>query len=205
MIRIDYTGVLPEQYTGREIIAEANCTCNTNNEAQRLFENSKERLLDVDHWKELLGSISANFCVMGCNGIPTGKPVTKGNLWRIDIPGPGSSSGDGYDWVIVEELEEVEEDDIQSIAFRVRPTFNPKGATENIAHFYDHEATSTFIVTRKGNTVYSTIVDRNIKPNTQTNSIVDTLRNMPVAISAIGLLSKLQWKSLAEGLLTSEP
>lgn len=201
----DYTGVLPEQYIGKEIIAESKCTCTTNKEAQHLFEKSKIRLLDVDHWKDLLGPISADFCVMDSNGISTGKTVTKSNLLRIDIPGPGSSSGDGYDWVVVEELEEVEEDDIQSIAFRVRPTFNPKGATENIAHFYDHEATSTFIVTRKGNTVYSTIVDRNIKPNTETNSIVDTLRNMPVAISAIGLLSKLQWKSLAVGLLTSEP
>ena len=159
----------------------------------------------VDHWKDLMGSISADFCVMESNGISTGKPVTKGNLLRIDIPGPGSSSGDGYDWVIVEKLEEIEEEEIQSIAFRVRPTINPKGATENIAHFYDQEATSTFIITRNGNTVYSTIVDRNIKPNNDTNSIVDTLRNMPVAIGAIGLLSKLQWKSLAEGLLTSEP
>jgi hypothetical protein len=122
---------------------------------------------------------------------------------RIDIPGPGSTSGNGYDWVVVEELKEFEEGEIQSIAFRVRPTLNPKGVTENIAHFYDKEATSTFIVTRKGNTVYSTIADRNIKPNNNTNSIVDTLRNMPVAIGAIGILSKLQWKSLAEGLLIS--
>ena len=201
----NYTGILLEQYTGKEIIAESLCPCKSKNEAQQLYIQSKERLLDVDHWKDLLGLISADFCVMDPNGIATGKPVTKGNLLRVDIPGPGSSSGDGYDWVMVEALEEFEEEDIQSIAFRVRPTFNPKGATENIAHFYDHEATSTFIVTRNSNTVYSTIVDRNIKPNTDTNSIVDTLRNMPVAIGAIGLLSKLQWKSLAEGLLTSEP
>ncbi len=201
---IDYTGVLPKQYTGKEIIAESKCTCTTNKEAQHLFEQSKIKLLDVDHWKDLLGSISADFCVMDSDGIPTGKLVKKGNLLRIDIPGPGSSSGDGYDWVLVEALVGFEEEEIQSIAFRVRPTYNPNGATDNIAHFYDQEATSTFIVTRKGNTVYSTIVDRNIKPNTKTNSIVDTLRNMPVAIGAIGLLSKLQWKSLAEGLLASD-
>lgn len=201
MILIDYTGVLPAQFVGKEIIAEASCTCNTNSEAQELFKRSKKRLLEVDHWKEFLASISADFCIMNNNGTPTGKPVTKGNLLRIDIPGPGSSSGDGYDWVVVEELKEFAEEEIQSIAFRVRPTFNPKSTTETIAHFYDRQATSTFIVTRNGNTVYSTIADRNIKPNDTNNSIVDTIRNMPVAIGAIGLLSKLQWKNLADGLL----
>lgn len=201
----DYTGVLPEQYTGTEIIAEADRTCNDIEEATTLFHRSKSKLLNVDLWDEILGTITAGFCVTDDKGNATGKPVEQGNILRVDIPGPGSSSGDGYDWVIVEELKEVEENDIQSIAFRVRPTFNPKGETKNIAHFYDQEATSTFMVTRTGNNVYSTVVDRNIKPNDDTNSIADTLRNMPVAIGAIGLLSKLQWKSLAEGLLKSEP
>ncbi len=200
----DYTGVVPEQYTGNEIIAAADKGCKNIDEARNLFQIGKSRLLDANHWNELLGVMSASFCVMDRNGNATGRPVEQGNLLRVDIPGPGSSSGDGYDWVLIEELKEVEIEDVQSIAFRVRPTFNPKDTSQNIAHFYDKESTSTFMVTRKGSSVYSTIVDRNIKPNTDTDSIVDTLRNMPVAIGAIGLLSKLQWKSLAEGLLKSE-
>ena len=200
----DYTGILPPQYTGKEIIAEANITCDNINEARQVYDQSKKRLLHVDKWKELLGILSANFCVMDSNGNATGKSVEQGNLLRIDIPGPGSSTGEGYDWVAVEELKEVETDEIQSIAFRVRPTINPKGTSNNIAHFYDQEATSTFMVTRNEHTVYTTIADRNIKPNTDTDSIVDTIRNMPVAIGAIGLLSKVQWQSLAEGLLKTD-
>ena len=200
----DYTGILPAQYTGQVIIAEANITCDNIDEARQVFDRSRKRLLDVNQWKELLGMMSADFCAMDSFGNATGKSVEQGNLMRVDIPGPGNSDGDGYDWVAVEELKEVETNEIQSIAFRVRPTINPKGNTNNIAHFYDKESTSTFMVTRKDETVHSTIVDRNIKPNNDTDSVVDTLRNMPVAIGAIGLFSKVQWQSLAEGLLKTD-
>ena len=197
----DYTGILPAQYTGKEIIAEASVTMPTLHEAITLFNHSKKRLLLVDKWQDLSGMASADFCAMDEEGNETGNAIEKGNLLRVDIPGPGNSDGDGYDWVLVEELKEVDDNKIQAIAFRVRPTRNPKGNTNNIAHFYDKEATSSFIITRKGTTVYADIIDRNIKPNNDTDSIVDTIRNMPVAIGAIGLLSKVQWQSLAEGLL----
>ncbi|MCY7423249.1 MAG: hypothetical protein LH478_16070 [Chitinophagaceae bacterium] len=200
----DYTGILPAQYTGKEIAAEASVTLPTPDEAITLFNQGKKRLLLVDKWQKLVGMVSADFCVMDCNGNKTGRAIEKGSLLRIDIPGPRNSDGDGYDWVLVEDLKEIDEDDIQTIAFRVRPTNNPKGNTNNIAHFYDKESTSSFIITRKETTVYANIIDRNIKPNNDTDSIVDNIRNMPVAIGAIGLLSKVQWQSLAEGLLKPE-
>lgn len=72
-------------------------------------------------------------------------------VWKIDIPGPGSSEGDGYDCVCVEDVKEVSEGDMQSTGFHVRPSQNPFGEKNETAHFYSNEATSNFIVTREGN------------------------------------------------------
>lgn len=197
----DYTHILPEQYTGKEIIAEDEKSLDTMDEALQVYKQACTRLLNVNEWKSLMGIASAEFCAMDINGNKTNKPVEKGNIMRVNIPGPGNGEGDGYDWVIVEDLKEIDEPTIKSLAFRVRPTSNPNSENEQIAHFYAEESTSNFIVALTGNTVKAIIVDRNTKPNNEASSVIDKIRNMPVAIGAIGLLSKVQWQNLAASLL----
>ena len=130
--------------------------------------------------------------------------VETGDYLRIDIPGPGSTEGDGYDWAYVEEKKEVAEGNIQSIGFRVRPSKNPVSQKDEIAHFYSNDATSNFIVTRENNTVTALIIDRNLKPNNESDSIIDKIRHVAVGLGAIGVFSKIQWKNLAEGLIKKE-
>lgn len=71
----------------------------------------------------------------------------------------------------------------------------------DIAHFYDDEATSNFIVTREVNKVKASIIDRNIKPNENTSAFTDKVRDIAVGIGAIGGFSKIQWKNLANGIV----
>ncbi len=158
-------------------------------------------MLDVNNWHNVAGIISAKFHVADYSGEELNRMVEKGDYLKIDIPGPGSKEGDGYDWVFVEELKEVNDDEIQSIGFRVRPAANPSGKKEHIAHFYDHSATSCFIIIREERKLVSYIIDNNLKPNDDTQSITDKIRHTTVGMSAIGNFSKIQWQHLAEGLL----
>lgn len=200
----DFLNLIPPQYTGTIIEAEADVQIPDNNKASLFFDVVKKRLLEVNNWHDVAGVVSAKFQVVDMKGTEVQRAVQKGDYLRVDIPGPGSSAGDGYDWVMVEELKESANGNVQSIGFRVRPVSNPLGDPESIAHFYDDAATSTFIVTRDGDNIAAHIVDRNIKPNTETTTIMDKIRDTTVGMGAIASFSKIQWQQLANGLVNLE-
>ncbi len=197
----DYLGLIPEQYTGKEIEADATVELRDEEEGKACYVDTKLRLLDVNNWHHIAGVFSAEFQLVDKDGKEVQRFAEKGDYLRIDIPGPGSKVGDGYDWVVVEELMEVNNADMQSIGFRVRPTQNPFSTKPDTAHFYSKEGTSNFIVMREGKKVSSWIVDRNINPNNQVASIVDRIRDSAIGIGALGLFSKAQWQGLAQGLV----
>lgn len=201
MVYEDRLEIVPTQYKGKEIEAEANKTFNTEKKAKEFFELSKKKLLDVNNWNRIAGTVTAQFRIVDENGHEMNRAVKKNDYLKIDIPGPGSKEGDGYDWVRVEELKEVDEKDFQSIGFRVRPTDNPFSEKNETAHFYADEATSSFIITRNNNEVASIIIDRNLVPNKESRSVIDKARDVLVGVSAIAGFSKIQWQGLADGIL----
>lgn len=200
----DFTGIVPSQYTGKEIEADSLVELEDENEAKKFYNIAKEKLLQVNNWHNIAGFISAKFQVINANAQEVNRNAAKGDYIRIDIPGPGSKEGEGYDWVFIEELKEVNEEDMQSIAFRVRPAANPSGNKEHIAHFYDDSSTSSFIVTREKTKLIACIIDRNTMPNDDTESLTDKLRHTIVGMTAINSFSKVQWKHLAKGLVENK-
>lgn len=197
----NYTGIVPEQHTGVEIIADSAVTFSTTDEAKHFYDVAKQRLLHVNNWHEVAGALSASFQAFDREVKEIDGPVQEGYYMRVDIPGPGSPAGDGYDWVQIETVKEVSEAEVQSVGFRVRPTNHPQHPGDQIAHFYDEDSTSNFIVTREGKTVTASVIDRNTKRNDDTETLADTIRDTSVAIFAIGMFSKAQWQSLAEGIV----
>ena len=200
----DHTGIIPAQYTGRQIEATASVELKNENEATAFYEIVKARLLNVNNWHRVAGIISAKFQLVGVSGEELDRNIQTGDYLKINIPGPGSPAGDGYDWVCVEEIKEVAETNIQSIGIRVKPAPNPLGNKKVTAHFYSDEATSNFIITRENSNISAWIIDRNIKPNDQAESVIDKIRNSAAGIGAIGIFSKLQWQGLAEGLIKND-
>lgn len=200
----NYTGLIPSQETGVVINSSASKNFDDPAEAKAFFQIAKRRLLDVNNWYEVTGKVGAEFQLIDINGNEVNRAVEKGDYFKVDIPGPGSSAGDGYDWVQVEEVKEVSMEDVDSVGLRVRPSQNPLSKDESIAHFYSKDSTSTFIVTRENNKITATIYDRNTKPNTESETIVDKVRHVAAGIGAILGGSKLQWKGLAEGLVKFE-
>jgi hypothetical protein len=200
----DYVGIVPEQTTGKEIEAKASLDLNDDQEAKAFYDLVKSRLLRVNDWHRVAGVISAVFQLVDKSGKDVDRPAEKGDLLKIDIPGPGSKEGDGFDWVCIEAMEESATGDVQSIGFRVRPAKNPFGEKNEPAHFYSDEATSSFIVTREQKKVSAWIIDRNIKPNDKPAALTDKIRDTAVGMSAIGSFSKIQWQGLADGLVAKK-
>lgn len=200
----DYTGIVPPQFTGKEIEAEATRELEDERAAIKFFAIARKRLLDVNNWNKIAGAITAQFQIIDKKGKEVNREVNKGDYLRINIPGPGSKQGDGYDWVFVEEIKEVTMEFVQSVGFRVRPNENPFSEKNETAHFYSDEASSSFIITREDAKIISWIIDRNLLPNTESASLVNKVRDVAVGLSAIAGFSKIQWQRLADGLIESE-
>lgn len=198
----DHSPITPGNETGASSNTSHEVILTCEQEAMLLFEKAKERLLNVNQWHELGGKGTAAFQLTDEKGDEVYRSVQLGDHFKIDIPGPGSVKGKGYDWVQVEAISHTKTDDKEAIAVRVRPADNPGNDSDDVAHFFAEEASSTFSVTRIGNKVIATVEGRNEKPNTQTGSIADKLRNTIVAAGAIIGLNKPQWNSLVKGLLS---
>ncbi len=201
----NYTGLIPDHNTGVVIESAASADCKDADEARSLFSIAKDRLLQVNNWHQLAGVISASFQLIDSDGKEVSRNAQKGDYFKIDIPGPGSKAGGGFDWVKVEDLNEVSKPDVDSVGLRVRPASNPLSSNDSIAHFYSEESTSTFIVTRENNTIKASVYDVNTKPNTNSESLTDKMRHVAVGLGALSAFSKMQWKALAEGLVNPNP
>lgn len=192
---------VPEQHTGVQSNTESTQKFATEKEAIGFFKIVKDRLFQVGRWQEWAGIGSARFWLTDAAGNEISRAPQTGDHFKIDIPGPGNRTGDGYDWVRVEAVEETNDAAADCVLIRVRPATNPQNENKDVAHFFSEEATSNFLVKRIGTTVSAAVLGRNEKPNTSADAVVDKLRNTAVASGAVTAFSKLQWKALVNGLV----
>jgi hypothetical protein len=197
------TKIVPVQQTGRHTGAEAHRNLDTREEAIQVYQEAKSRLLNINQWGTYAGIASATFRLTDPQGNEVDREPELGDLIRIDIPGPGSSAGGGYDWVCIEAyletIDAARDDD--TFGFRVRPARNPKSDDPAPAHFYNQETTSTFLVQRAGSKVTAAEKGRNEVPNTDAERWTDRLRNSTIAFGASLGMAIPQWKALLEGIL----
>ena len=194
-------GIVPEQNAGAESNTEARQIFPSVEEARLAFTRTKERLYTPNNWQQYAGPATAKFSLCDEQGNEVHRAPAVGDHFKIDIPGPGPLTGDGFDWVRIEAIENEGEGEEEHAAIRVRPATNPQNQRSDVAHFFSDEATSNFIVQRKGTEVIAAVLGRNEKPNTGADKIIDKARNTAVATGAVTAFSKLQWKSLVNGLL----
>lgn len=199
---VDPEKTIPEHHDGVDVNVEDSVVLSSIEEAKSFFNIVKERLLDVNHWKEWAGALSAGFHLTNEQGEEIDTPPRTGAFFKINIPAPGIVTGEGYDWVQIEEVREESEADREYVAIRVRPAPSPVNENNDVAHFYTDEATSNFIARRDGNTVTAGVYGRNEKPNVkEADSLIDKIRNAVVGAGGVSGFSKLQWKALVSGLL----
>ena len=191
--------LVPDQFHGTQMDVIEMREFNDEQEAVTSFRKFAERLLDVNNWGKY-GGISA-FQLINEDGVRAERLAVKDDFIRIDIPGPGTQVGMGYDWVLIEEITKSSINDNQILAMRVRPCAHPLSQKSEIAHFLKSEATSTFMIRQVGKCVYAQEHGRNEMPNTQDGTLYDKGRNFMVGMAAKIGLSYPQWKSLVKGLL----
>ena len=192
--------IVPENKIGKAVDIENSITVDET-EAKKVYEIARKRLLNPGCWQQLSGSASATFEVISDDNVSVNE-VRENDYLRIDIPGPGAAEGDGFDWV---KVETIEEDKVlnadKSIALKLRACPNPNSDKTSTAHFFKEDATSTFIIKLKGNTITVSYYGRNEVPNVKNVSIIDKIRNALVAVGAAIGLSEIQWNSLVKGFL----
>ncbi len=195
---------VPEQKAGSSSDTEACTECENAEAAKAFYQTVRARLLHVNNWQKLAGAATAAFQLTDALGGHVNRPVQEGDYLKIDVPGPGSTLGDGFDWVQVEHISEDSSEALQQIVLQVRPAPNPTKTGADVAHFFGPEATSRFVVSRQGNVVTAGVHGRNEKPNTGGENLLDKVRHSAIATSAIAALAKLQWHSLVKGLVKKD-
>jgi hypothetical protein len=198
--------LLPPQVKGKSTMTMAQVTAGKEADARFIFERATKRLLDVNEWTDHCGALSAGFQLTDDEGEPLKGRAAVGDYIRIDIPGPATDEGRGYDWVRIEKIEQPPPSPSGGISLlQVRPCANPQTKdTAVIAHFLEDSATSNFVIDWADRRVSATVYGRNEVPNTAHPGTADKVRNAVVGtLGAIGL-SKIQWKALVEGLLEKE-
>jgi len=193
--------LIPENQSGTQTNTESSKLLDGKEKATAFYQIAKRRLLNVNQWHDLAGVATASFRLTDEKGNEVNRAAQKGDHFKIDIPGPGPVTGEGFDWVKIESIEEFENGDEEFTAIKVRPATNPLNERKDVAHFFSEEATSSFIVKLEDNKVIAGVYGRNEKANTASETVIDKARNTAVATGAITGFSKLQWKSLVNGLL----
>ncbi|HWW39452.1 hypothetical protein [Pedobacter sp.] len=193
---------VPAQETGSKMDAVEKIELNSETEAIRFFQIVKERLLDINHWSEFAGGASSDFYLTDVSGAAVDRNALEGDHIKIDIPGPGTKTGGGFDWVTIQQIKLQILDDAEVLSMTARPSSNPFSEEEKTAHFLTDQATSTFQVKRIGKVIYAEEHGRNEVPNTDLDHTIDNIRNTFVGWGAKIGFSYPQWKALVKGLLT---
>jgi len=85
----DFTAIVPEHCTGKEIEACASVTLDTLGDASIAYRHARERLFDINNWHRIAGTISARFQLLDASGKQVDRSPHEADFIRVDIPGPG--------------------------------------------------------------------------------------------------------------------
>ncbi len=165
------------------------------NAAAEAFGRARQKLFDVDGWSTLPG-FSARFGLYDRAGLRKPGSPAVGDCIRISLPGPLPEN-----WVTVTDVRTGPAE----AQFTVSPCGNPKAGGEStegqVAHFFGGEATSTFRVALKGNTLVASEIGRDERINNQGDeaggrAVVNTL----IAEGGWAVFQEMQWKKLTDYL-----
>lgn len=166
------------------------------------FEILKDRFFSINRWKEFCGDWSADFKLFDASGTYVDRMPKQGDFIRIDIPGSGDFAAKGFDWV---EIVKIDDNPYQENADRYlmicRPCGIPNSKNSHIAHFFSRKSSSSFLIKRNKNFLKVGVYGRNEIPNFSKTDFLGKIRNFIIFIAGSLRLTKIQWKSLTDGLI----
>lgn len=171
----------------------------TEQEAIAAFERSRQKLFNVNDWTKLSG-VNSTFELYDNRGrhTTTLKPE-HGYYMKIILPASTIEN-----WVQVTDIREEE----NLAEFTVHPSEKPVELAEDeaeVKHFFTKEASSTFRVTRQGNTIHGYEIGKNEAINNQGEDAGDrAVLNTFVAEGGWAIFQELQWDKLTRYLVHLE-
>lgn len=173
-----------------------------NKEESNLFFNQVQKVfLNVNCWDKLFHK-GSTFQVTDPSGNDKFSSIVVGDLVKIKIPGPKNSSGDGFDWVKICEVEFHIHADYEYFCMVFSPCNKPGSHTT--AHFFQSIAKNYFSVKNYGHMVTAEVHGRNEVPNYKYLPIWNQFRNFFTANGGIFGFSKIHWKQWCKSILDEE-
>ncbi|MET0462204.1 MAG: hypothetical protein ABW007_03590 [Chitinophagaceae bacterium] len=198
---MDKQQLVPTQEKGKQLDLSEKRSFPDKEAAGQGFETSSDRLLLPQGWNKLCGKASATFAVIAPDLEEVDRPVNEGDFLRINIPGPGSDAGEGYDWVKVAMIESGEEDAVHRLGIKLEPVSNPESPDDTTAHFFEAGSSSTLEIIWEDKNVEARYHGRNEVINNETGKLSDNVRNTVVGAGAKAGLSEAQWGALLKALI----
>lgn len=193
--------LIPQHTAGKQNDLSERRVYGDEEEAKRRFSEIKQKLLQPWLWQQAANTESASFALFDAEGNEVSRPAREGDYYRIDLAGPGTVAGDGYDWVRIETVREWEAQQVSVFGLTLMANPAPVTNDSDAAHFFKEGASSTFILERKNSVVTLSYHGRNERPNINTDHVVDNIRNAITGVAAMLGFSELQWSALLKGLL----
>lgn len=177
-------------------------SCKSVEESKILFDQMQKVFLDINLWDHLFKQ-STEFKMRNAAGEDQSSTVQKGNLVSIKIPGPKNNIGDGYDWVVVKNIEIIENNQLQKLTMELQPCYQPKNS-KYTAHFFKTMAKNYFIIKKEGTEITAEVHGRNEIPNCSGVPLRDRIRNFFIANGGIFGMSKIQWEVWSKNILNEK-
>ena len=191
---------IPEQKVGKSLDYSKELNLPNETMAFQRYRDIVKKLLDVNSWQQIALGLSAAFVIMNEKKEIQGRRVKKNDFIRIDIPGPGVPSADGYDWVKVTTIDQYDHQNKRKTFISLQPCTDPSSINQHAAHFFKKYTSSNIVIKQEGNLVSLHYAGRNEVLNTETNHLLDNARNFLVGLGAKLGASYPQWKALIDGL-----
>ncbi|MGN0002699.1 MAG: hypothetical protein ACI35V_04620 [Sphingobacterium composti] len=191
---------IPEQVVGKSLDYSRELNFPDETKAYNRYRQIVKKLLDVNAWQETAIGVSAEFVIVNEKKEIQMRRVKKNDFIRIDIPGPGTPSADGYDYVRVMALDQYDHQDKRKTFISLQPSPDPTTLDDDAAHFFKKYTSSNIVIKQEGNMVSLQYAGRNEVINTETDHVLDNVRNFLVGLGAKLGASYPQWKALIDGL-----
>ena len=180
-----------KQYSNEHAYADVN-------QANQAFEQSKQKLFNVNGWSEMKG-INSTFMLHDESGKRASGDVKKGYFIKIELPGLPIEN-----WVQISKIKV----DPGLAEFVVCPSKKPEEKSDpkaEVKHFFTKEASSTFRVTREGNIIKAFEIGRNETINNEGDDSGNrALLNTLIAEGGWVGFQKIQWEKLTNYLVHLE-
>lgn len=165
------------------------------------FALAHDLLAQPNYWYELASIPASTFQLHDRDGRPVQRAIQLHDYIRLDIPGPGRPSSQGYDWVNVVNITRDIKDELKVFAMTLKPCPDPQQHEHrDTAHFFEGVSSSTFVLEQRRNSILIQYAGRNEILNLANENLTDTIRNFWVGLAAKIGASYPQWKSLVKGL-----